>query len=118
MSNPKEPDFFFAQFFKIPTNGIGDNCQDVVQKSDDYFRLFEHAVGKKAVGESSHTNLYYYRKTILLLKQYLGDPKIIIILRNLVERASLTHTAVEGKIARVRFPGFRRRQIHREFFLI
>jgi len=87
MSNPKEPHFFFAQFFKIPTNGIGDNLLDVVQKPDDYFRLFEHAVDKKAVGEASHTNLYYYQKVIPSIKKYLGDPKIIIILRHPVERA-------------------------------
>ena len=94
MSNPKEPDYFFAQFFKIPTNGIGDECQEVVQKKDDYFRLFEKAIGKKAIGEASHTNLYYYQKVIPAIKQYLGDPKIIIILRNPFERAFSTHTAL------------------------
>jgi hypothetical protein len=87
MSNPKEPDFFFSQFSKIPTNGIGDDCYDTVQNFDRYCRLFDHAIGKKAIGEASHTNLYYYRKTIPLIKQYLGNPKIIIILRNPVERA-------------------------------
>ena len=99
MSNPKEPDFFFAQFSKIPTNGIGDNCQNIVQNFDEYCRLFEHAVGKKAIGESSHTNLYYCRKTIPLIKQYLGDPKIIIILRNPVERAFAAYAelTLEGR---------------------
>jgi len=99
MSNPKEPDFFFAQFSKIPTNGVGDNCQNIVQNFDEYCRLFEHAVGKKAIGESSHTNLSYYRKTIPLIKQYLGDPKIIIILRNPVERAFAAYAelTLEGR---------------------
>lgn len=87
MSKPKEPDFFFAQFSKIPTNGIGDDLQPVVKYFDEYCRLFEHTAGKKAIGEASHTNLYYHQKAIPLITQYLGDPKIIIILRNPVERA-------------------------------
>jgi len=56
--------FLFAQFTKIPTNGIGDDCQNVVQNFQEYCRLFEHAGDKKAIGEASHTNLYYYQKTI------------------------------------------------------
>ncbi|HPG00808.1 MAG TPA: sulfotransferase [Kiritimatiellia bacterium] len=94
MCSPKEPDFFFAQFSKIPTNGIGDDCQSVVRDYDEYCRLFEDAAGKAAIGDASHTNLYYHQKTIPLIKQYLGDPKIVIILRNPVERAFSTHTAL------------------------
>lgn len=94
MSTPKEPDFFFAQFTPIPTNGIGDDCQNVVTTFHDYCRLFEGAGTKKAIGEASHTNLYYHDKTIPLIRKYLGDPTIIIILRNPVERAFSCHTAL------------------------
>ena len=99
MSNPKEPDFFFAQFSKIPTNGIGDDGYNIVQNFDEYCRLFENSTGKKAIGEASHTNLYYYRKTIPLIKQYLGDTKIIIIIRNPVERAFAAYAelTLEGR---------------------
>jgi hypothetical protein len=99
VSTPKEPDFFFAQFSKIPTNGIGDDCYNIVQKKDEYYRLFENAAGKKAIGEASHTNLYHHRKTIPLIKHYLGDPKIIIILRNPVERAFAAYSelVLEGR---------------------
>ena len=99
MSIPKEPDFFFAQFSKIPTNGIGDDCYSIVQNFDDYCRLFEHSAGKKAIGEASHTNLYYYQKTIPLIKQYINDPTIIIILRNPVERAFAAYAelTLEGR---------------------
>jgi hypothetical protein len=99
MSKPKEPDFFFAQCFKIPTNGIGDDCKTVVQNFDEYCGLFEHTVGKNAIGEASHTNLNYHQKTIPLIKQYLGDPKIIIILRNPVERAFAAYAelTLEGR---------------------
>ena len=99
MSNPKEPDFFFAQFSKIPTGGIGDDCYNIVKTYDDYCRLFEHATDRQAIGEASHTNLYYYRETIPLIKQHLRDPKIIIILRNPVERAFAAHAklTLEGR---------------------
>ena len=99
MSIPKEPDFFFAQFSKIPTGGIGDDCLHIVQNYDEYCRLFEYTGRKKAIGEASHTNLYYYRKTIPLIRQYLGDPRIIIILRNPVERAFAAHAelTLEGR---------------------
>ncbi len=99
MSIPKEPDFFFAQFSKIPTGGIGDDCLKIVQNYDEYRRLFEYTDRKKAIGEASHTNLYYHRKTIPLIRQYLGDPRIIIILRNPVERAFAAHAelTLEGR---------------------
>jgi hypothetical protein len=99
MSTPKEPDFFFAQFSKVPTSGIGDDCYNIVRNYDEYRRLFEQSGGRKAIGDASHTNLYYYRKTIPLIKQYLGDPKIIIILRNPVERAFAAYAelTLEGR---------------------
>jgi len=98
-SEPKEPDFFFAQFAEIPTKGIGDACCPVVQGRADYVRLFEKAASRKAIGEGSHTSLFYHEKTIPLITDFLGDPKIIIILRNPVERAFAAYTALsrEGR---------------------
>ena len=51
MSTPKEPDFFFAQCFKIPTSGIGDDSLNIVRDFDGYCRLFERAAGKKYEGD-------------------------------------------------------------------
>jgi hypothetical protein len=98
-SEPKEPDFFFAQFAEIPTKGPGDDCCPVVQGRTDYVRLFEKAAGRKVIGEGSHTSLFYHEKTIPLIKKYLGDPKIILILRNPVDRALAAYTALlrEGR---------------------
>lgn len=94
MSSPKEPDYFFGQTVPIPTGGRGDECQEVVRTWADYSRLFESARGRRAIGEASHTNLYGYRKIIPLIKRDLGDPKIVIILRNPVDRAFSNFTAL------------------------
>lgn len=58
-----------------------------MKKYEDYVRLFEGAENSPAVGESSADTLYFYQGTIPVIKQYLGDPKIIIMLRNPVKRA-------------------------------
>lgn len=90
LSNVKEPFFISAQFVNYPTKGVGDDYffkRHVVKRFEDYCKLFESAAGKKAIGEASANNLYYSDKSIKYIKQFLGDPKIIIILRNPVERA-------------------------------
>jgi len=87
MSQLKEPHFFLAQFVQLPLKGVGDNRKKLVNSYQDYCKLFEHAFEEKAIGEASGSNLYYYGNTIPYIKQYLDDPKIIIILRNPVERA-------------------------------
>jgi hypothetical protein len=58
-----------------------------VKNFQDYAKLFDGSEGYPAVGESSADTLYFYRGTIPIIKQYLGDPKIIIMLRNPVKRA-------------------------------
>ena len=87
MSPEKEPHFFLAQFTQFPLRGPDDNKKKFVRTYHDYCKLFEKVSEEKAIGEASWTNLYYYEKTIPLIKKYLGDPRIIIILRNPVERA-------------------------------
>ena len=53
----------------------------------DYCALFAAAEGYKAVGEASTDILLYHADVIPLLRSVLGDPRIIIILRNPCERA-------------------------------
>ena len=87
MSRIKEPSFFLAQSFKVPERGIGDDRRQFVTDFDDYCRLFEEAGDCKAVGEASTENLYHYDKVIPYIQRLLGNPKILISLRNPVERA-------------------------------
>ena len=94
MSAIKEPHFVAEQFFKYPPTGLGSVkiFKNTIKDFDDYCKLYETAYGKKAVGESCADNLYYHEKAIPHIKHYFGDPKIIIILRNPVERAYSAYT--------------------------
>jgi hypothetical protein len=87
LSPVKEPCFFSAQILHLPQKGIGDERKFFIKTFEDYCKLFADAGGKKAVGEASADTLYYYEKTIPVIKKFLGDPGIIILLRNPVERA-------------------------------
>lgn len=89
MSKVKEPRFISSQVTPFPLNGPGDHKVEAwyVKNFADYEKLFEGAEGYPAVGESSADTLYFYRGTIPVIRQYLGDPKIIIMLRNPVKRA-------------------------------
>jgi hypothetical protein len=92
MSSIKEPSFILSQFSKVPKNGIGDDRQDYIDNFDDYCRLFERAGDRKAIGEASSHNLYHYEKAIPTIRKFLGDPKIIIAIRNPVEKAYSAYT--------------------------
>ena len=89
MSKVKEPRFISSQVTHFPLNGPGDHKVEAwyVKNYDDYVKLFEGSEGYPVVGESSADTLYFYKGTIPVIKQYLGDPKIIIMLRNPVKRA-------------------------------
>ena len=89
MSKHKEPRFISSQATPFPLNGPGDHKVEAwyVKNYDDYEKLFEGAGEYPAVGESSADTLYFYKGTIPVIKKYLGDPKIVIMLRNPVKRA-------------------------------
>lgn len=89
MSKVKEPRFLSSQVTPFPLNGPGDDKVEAwyVKEYNDYVKLFEGAEGYPAVGESSADTLYFYKGTIPVIKRYLGQPKIIIVLRHPVKRA-------------------------------
>jgi hypothetical protein len=77
----KEPRFLIKEQVKerLP-KGIWD--------LESYKLLFKKAVNEKAIGESTVLYLYFYQTAIQNIKKYLGDDiKIIIMLRNPIERA-------------------------------
>ncbi|HDL01569.1 MAG TPA: sulfotransferase, partial [candidate division Zixibacteria bacterium] len=53
----------------------------------DYVKLFENVNNEHAIGEAGTLYLYYYKIAISKIKKYLGNNKIIIILRNPTDRA-------------------------------
>lgn len=67
----------FPPYFKNP----------IVDSLEDYDRLFTGARDSEAVGEACVAYLYFYKQTIPHIKAYLHDPRIIIVLRNPVDRA-------------------------------
>lgn len=102
MSPIKEPKFFTAQFLKFPLNGIGDDKVEkrMIKTFDEYKKLFKWVTPeRKAIGEASVDNLYYHKRTINYIKRYLGEPKIVILLRNPVDRAfsAYKHLVRDGR---------------------
>ncbi len=87
MSPVKEPCFFSAQFLNLPQKGIQDEKKLFVREFADYCTLFADVKNEKAIGEASADTIYYYEHTIPMIKQVLGEPRIIIMLRNPVDRA-------------------------------
>lgn len=68
-----------------PRREVGYDAR--VYSLDDYLQLFAEAGDEKMLGEGSATYLYYHEEAIPKIKRHLGDPKIIIMLRNPVKRA-------------------------------
>ena len=89
MSPVKEPRFITAQFIKFPLKGIRDDRLEkiIVKSFDEYKKLFSKVKNEKAIGEASIDNLYFYENAIKYIKKYLGEVRIIIILRNPIDRA-------------------------------
>lgn len=70
-----------------PFTGKTTAYSDVINNAQRYYALFENQTAK-AAGDISPDYLYYHRETAAKIKSELGtDTKIIIILRNPVERA-------------------------------
>lgn len=90
MSTPKEPKFFSFAAGIRNYNGKGDNevLSSVVKDYNSYVNIFHSTELYQIRGESSADNLYYYKKVIPLIKKHLShNVKIIILLRNPVDRA-------------------------------
>jgi len=87
----KEPNYFVADYQKrmskdCPSYKI--DMKRMVFEKKDYYNLFrEVADNQKAIGEASVTYLYKPEHAIPKIKIELGDPKIVIILRNPIKRA-------------------------------
>ncbi|WP_298893571.1 sulfotransferase [uncultured Psychroserpens sp.] len=99
--NPKEPKYLTYSFLKDAYKGEGDDFtkKKAIKTLDGYKDLFKKAKSHQLKGESSVDLLYYYEKTIPIIKETLGDPKIIIMLRNPIKRAfsAYSHLVRDGR---------------------
>ena len=91
MPKIKEPRFFISPALLKKENFdnkfLRHNFSVDVNNFEDYKSLYLNVKNEIAVGEASPQYLYTYETTIPLIKKYLGDIKIIIILRNPIDRA-------------------------------
>ena len=89
MAKVKEPKYFSSLDLTLPQNGIGDSTvfSKLIKDEASYDNLFEGLEGYKAVGEASSDYFYYHKTVIPRIKKKLGDIKIIVCLRDPVERA-------------------------------
>lgn len=87
MSKVKEPRFF-SSYGQPSLGGPKDDEVEAwyVKDYEKYKALFDNVNGEKMIGESSADTLYFHENTIPLIKERLGDPKIVIILRDPVKR--------------------------------
>jgi len=83
MSPIKEP-HFLADKRKLMEH-FDINIKDIITNEKDYLKLFQGAKNEKILGEASTSYLYYTDPKII--KEKFPNSKIIIMLRNPIERA-------------------------------
>jgi hypothetical protein len=91
MSAQKEPLYFISDVVKqqISNNkrqNPGKKEAFITDNYNDYLKLFEDATNEIAIGEASAGYLYYHNVSIPRIKSQLGNIKILIILRNPLEK--------------------------------
>jgi len=94
---PKEPRYFSSKYKKFPHNGLGDYVADnfTIKEESKYLDLFKSVNNKKIIGEASVDYLYYYN-TAYDIKKFSPDAKIIVILRNPIDRAFSAYVHLKG----------------------
>jgi len=89
MSKIKEPKYFSSIDLNLPQTGVGDGTvfSKLVTSEMNYDELFDGLESFKTIGEGSSDCFYYHKMVIPRIKEKLGDVKIIVCLRNPIERA-------------------------------
>ena len=87
MSPRKEPRYFAPEYYTTYyRNAIGNHHRETGMSIGEYAALFDGVTDEIAVGEAS-TEYLFFEKSAARIKAAIPDAKIIIILRNPVERA-------------------------------
>jgi hypothetical protein len=93
----REPNFFVAEGQnEIPFRGPGDRAafeamDGWVSSLERYEGLFAGVAGEKAIGEGTAWYIYF-EEAAARIKRYIGDAKLIAVLRNPVDRAYSAYT--------------------------
>ena len=103
--------FFVSEFYSKlsrsdPRHPIADKT--VITDYESYLDIFSPASPAETLkGEASAAYLYYYKHAIPRIKQHLGDIKILIILRNPVDRAYSSYMhLVRDEVEQLTFEDF------------
>jgi hypothetical protein len=62
------------------------NEREVIYTWDEYVRLFDGVDGEKIIGECSNS-YFFFPAALRRIREWLGDMKIVVMLRNPIERA-------------------------------
>lgn len=94
LSPLKEPKYFSSRVLEQPLGGPGDAHAEAlfVRTERAYRRLFRRAGDARAVGEASVDLLYLHNVVIPEIRRLLGDPRIVVSLRDPVARAVSAYT--------------------------
>lgn len=81
--------FFFTGINKDTYSGRGNFYGEyIIDNWEEYLKIFNNAEGETQIGEACVAYLYLYKKSIQRMNKYLKKkPKIVIILRNPIDRA-------------------------------
>ncbi len=107
MSPVKEPHYFSYQNQEVNFQGPGDQAivtSMFVTEYDKYCQLFSDVKSKKAVGEASALYLYD-KEAAKRIKEYNPNMRLVVILRNPVERAysNYMHLVRDGRETEIDF---------------
>ncbi|KHE71456.1 sulfotransferase [Halobacillus sp. BBL2006] len=93
MSSTKEPHFFCQKYIDLPLKGPGDleNQKKWITNQVKYKKIFNQYNSEKVAGEASTQYLYYYN-TAKELHSFNPNAKIIIMLRDPIDRAVSAYT--------------------------
>lgn len=84
MSQVKETNFLEKDWENLPPEKQNKNGIVTVEK---YAELFRDVKDEKAIGEASPNYLFHYESSAARIKKYVPEAKLIVVLRNPVERA-------------------------------
>ncbi|MGK7950524.1 MAG: sulfotransferase [Xenococcaceae cyanobacterium] len=88
MSQVKETNFLEKDWENLPPEQQNKNGIVTVEK---YAELFRDVKDEKAIGEASPNYLFHYESSAARIKKYVPEAKLIVVLRNPVERAYSDH---------------------------
>lgn len=89
MPDQKELHYFTYPILSKSINGVGDKEVNKyhINTLEEYMFCFSKVSHEKAIGDASPSYANYPEEAIPKIKELLGDPKIIIVLRDPIKRA-------------------------------